>query len=581
MPARGWLRACWDLFDGSARTRLVLILVLNLVAALLEAVGAGLLVPFIAMVGNPDYIVSQPILQRVYQHLHMDSAAQFQVVTAMVLLTFFVAKNGFIAVTTSLQFSFVYREMSRASTRLYASYLRKPYEFHIRTNGSVLIRNVTNEVQMFFSNVLVPGLTVFSESAVVVALLGLLLWLAPGPALLAMAVLGGLTLVFHFTVRRKVRRFGAIQQEEIARRIQWINQGLGGIKEVKVLGREDFFVQAYAGHEQRFSMVSRYAMVLNQMPRLFIETVAFSSIFISVAMVLVSGGQGETLLPTLALFAVAAVRLMPSVNRIVSSITRVSYYAPALQVLAADLPAAGPTGPARHLAADQAHAQAHAFAHEIAVQALSFSYPGAGKPALQDIDLVIPRGSSVALCGPSGSGKTTLADVLIGLLQPTHGRALVDGVDLREAIDSGRVRMGYIPQSIYLCDDTIRRNVAFGLPDDRIDDTRVWQALESAQLAAHVRALPLGLDAVAGERGVTLSGGQRQRIGIARALYDDPDVLVLDEATSALDTDTEREITQAIDALAGKKTLIIIAHRTATIEKCNLRFNLDNGRLVA
>lgn len=577
MPGEGRLRACWNLFDGRARGKLVGILALNLVAALLEAVGAGLVVPFIAMVGNPEYIVTQPVLQRVYQHLQMESAAQFQVVAAVLLLAFFVAKNGFIALTTSLQFSFVYREMSSASTRLYEGYLRKPYAFHIGTNGSVLIRNVTNEVQMFFSNVLVPGLTVFSETAVVVALLGLLLWLAPGPALLAVGVLGGLTLVFHFTVRRKVRRFGAIQQEEIARRIQWINQGLGGIKEVKVLGREDFFVQAYAGHEQRFSMVSRYAMVLNQMPRLFIETVAFASIFISVAVVLMSGGQGATLLPTLALFAVAAVRLMPSVNRIVSSITRVSYYAPSLQVLAADLPAAGTTAaPARPAGGAEPR-----FASEIAVQGLGFTYPGAPRPALQGIDLVIPRGASVALCGPSGSGKTTLADLLLGLLQPAQGRVLVDGADLGEALRAGRVRMGYIPQSIYLCDDTVRRNVAFGLPDDAIDDARVWQALEAARLADHVRALPQGLDAVVGERGVSLSGGQRQRIGIARALYDDPDVLVLDEATSALDSETEREITQAIDALAGRKTLVIIAHRTATIEKCSLRFHLDHGRLVA
>lgn len=563
------------LFDARARRYLAALLVLNLGAALLEAASAGLIVPFIAMVGNPDYIFTQPALNRVYVALSMTSPAQFQIVTAVVLLVFFVAKNGYLAATTSFQCSFIYREMSRTSERMFARYLAKPYDFHIQTNSSVLIRNVGNEVLMFFTNVVVPLLTVFAELAVVLAMMALLLWLSPAPALIAMVVLGGVTVGFHFLVRRKVRRYGLVQQTEQAQRIKSVSQGLGGIKEIKVLGREDYFVGAFATHERSFSEVTRYAMVLNQMPRLFMETVAFSALFLAVAGVLLSGGSTAGLLPTLALFAVAAVRLMPSANRIQGSVTRISYYRPSIQVVCTDAGQEPEEGAAKPESADLA------FVHEIALRGISYTYPGAGGPSLQGVDLTIPKGASVALLGPSGAGKTTLADIILGLLQPSSGQILVDGQDVSLALPSWQRHLGYIPQTIFLSDDSIRRNVAFGIPDAQIDDDKVWSALELAQLKAHVEAMPDGLDTVVGERGVSLSGGQRQRVGIARALYHNPDVLILDEATSALDADTEREISQSIDALAGRKTLIIIAHRLATIEKCSLKFHLHNGRVLS
>ncbi len=565
----------WALFDGGARGRLLAILLLNLGAAMLEALSAGLVVPFIAMLGNPDYVYSQPALNRVYATLSMTSPAQFQIAAALALLLFFVAKNGYLAMTTSVQYGFIYREMSRMSERMFSRYLHLPYGFHIQTNSAVLIRNVSNEVLMFFTNVLVPALTLFAEITVVIALLVLLLWFAPLPALLALALLGGLTIAFHLVVRRKVSRYGLMQQAEQSERIKSINQGLGGIKEIKVLGREDYFAQAFARHERIFAEVTRYAMVLNQMPRLFMETVAYSALFLGVVGVLFSGGQTATLLPMLALFAVAAVRLLPSANRILGSVTRISYYRPSLDVVSADAllePSAQAEG---------GQPASIRFEREIALRGVHYTYPGAAAPALQGAELVIPKGASVALTGPSGAGKTTLADIILGLLQPGSGQVLVDGVDVRDSIHAWQRHLGYVPQTIYLSDDSIRRNVAFGIPDAQIDDRRIWSALALAQLKPHVEALPDGLDAVVGERGISLSGGQRQRVGIARALYHDPDVLILDEATSALDAETEREIALSIDSLMGHKTLIIIAHRLATIEKCSLKFHLDNGEIVS
>jgi ABC-type multidrug transport system fused ATPase/permease subunit len=564
----------WELFDTRARRQLVALLVLNLGAAMLEAASAALIVPFIAMVSNPDYIFTQPALNRIYTALSMAGPAQFQLLTAAMLLFFFVMKNAYLAATISFQYSFIYREMSRMAEAMFARYLSKSYDYHIQTNSSVLIRNVGNEVHMFFTNVVVPLLTVFAEVAVIVAMTGLLLWLSPAPALIAILVLGGVTAGFHLVVRRKVARYGILQQSVQAQRIQSIGQGLGGIKEIKVLGREAYFVAEFAKHETAFSEVTRYAMVLNQMPRMFMETVAFSALFLAVGGVLLSGGTTGVLLPTVALFAVAAMRLMPSANRIQNAITRISYYRPSVRVVCMDV--------SREQEEDAGVPETPdiRFTREITLRDVGYTYPGASRPSLQGIDLTIPKGVSVALVGPSGAGKTTLADIILGLLQPSSGQILVDGADVSRSLASWQRHLGYIPQTIFLSDDSIRRNVAFGIADNEIDDDRVWTALELAQLRAHVESLPPGLDTVVGERGVSLSGGQRQRVGIARALYNDPDVLILDEATSALDPETEREISQSVDALAGSKTLIIIAHRAATIEKCSLRFHLDKGVLV-
>jgi ABC-type multidrug transport system fused ATPase/permease subunit len=381
------------------------------------------------------------------------------------------------------------------------------------------------------------------------------------------------TVGFHLLVRRNVGRYGLLQQNAQALRIKSISQGLGGIEEIKVLGREAYFVSEFAKHERTFSEVSRYAMVLNQMPRLFMETVAFSALFLAVAGVLLSGGRAADLLPTLALFAVAAMRLMPSVNRIQSAITRISYYRPSIGVVCTDARREQQEG------AGEPESSDIQFAHEITLRDISYIYPGASSPSLQGINLTIPKGASVAVVGASGAGKTTLADIILGLLKPSSGQILVDGEDVDRSLASWQRHLAYIPQTIFLSDDSIRRNVAFGIEDDEIDDDRVWSALELAQLKAHVEAMPCQLDTVVGERGVSLSGGQRQRVGIARALYNNPDVLILDEATSALDADTERAISQSIDALAGSKTLIVIAHRLSTIEKCTLKIHLHNGRI--
>lgn len=566
------------LFDARGRRRMLGLLFLILGGAVLEAVGIGLIMPFIGLISDPAYLDTQETLKALYLASGLTTPVQFYIACALGLLLLFLVKNAYLALTTVVQYRFIYAEMVTLSQRLFEAYLRGSYAFHIQHNSALLIRNIGNEVPMCFANVLTPGFILVTEGVVVLAIVAVLLWVSPGPTILAVLFFGGVTGLFYRIVRRNVRRYGVIQQTHNGERIKWINQGLGGIKEIKVLGREGYFINAFSHHDTAFAEASRYAMILNQMPRLFIETIAVAAMFLAVVVVLGAGGDAQRLLPTIALFAMASFRLLPSISRIISSVARIAHYLPAVDVVCRDAMLVRPSP------SDVSSPQAEnglIFRECINLSDIGYTYQGAERPSLRGISLSIPRGSSVALVGPSGSGKTTLADVLLGLLTPDQGQVLVDGQDIQENLMAWQRHLGYIPQSIYLTDDSVRHNVAFGVPDIDIDDQAVWAALRLAHLDDHVHSLPQGLDTIVGERGVKFSGGQRQRIGIARALYHDPEVLVLDEATSALDADTERSITEAIDQLAGAKTLIIIAHRQSTIEKCGIRFELRDGKLVA
>lgn len=563
------------LFDSAGRRRIFALLFLILGGAVLEALGIGLIMPFIALISDPAYLNEQKTLKGLYDVAGFTTATDFYVACALGLLFLFLLKGAYLAVITVLQYRFVYIELAALSQRLFEAYLRSGYVFHIQHNSSLLLRNISNEVPMFFTHVLIPGFILLTESVVVVAIVAVLLWISPGPAILALLFFGGLAALFYRIVRNKVRYYGAVQQTHNGERIKWTNQGLGGIKEIKVLGREEYFIKAFSHHTVIFAEASRYAMILNQMPRLFIETIAITAMLSGVVAVLSWGGDTQQLLPIIALFAMASFRLLPSINRIISSVARIVYYLPAVEVICRDVALESIDKIYDH------SKMGVTFSESINLLGIDYTYPGSDRPSLQSVSLTIPRGASVAVVGPSGSGKTTLVDILLGLLIPDQGQVLVDGQNIRENLRAWQRHLGYIPQSIYLTDDSMRRNIAFGVPDEHIDDHAVWAALHLAQLEDHVRQLPQGLDTIVGERGVKFSGGQRQRIGIARALYHDPEVLVLDEATSALDAETERGISEAIDQLAGAKTLIIIAHRPGTIAKCEIRFELCDGKLAA
>lgn len=569
------LAMSFRVFDRRARRQLIFLLVLMIFGALLEALGAAIIVPFVALINDPSYVTSHPIIREMYARSTLETPDLFITAISLGLLVFFVCKNLYLLMMASAQFRFIYAEMPRFSSDLFSKYMTRPLAMHVHTNSAEMIRNVGNEVFMFFTNFLIPAMTLLTEMLVLIAIVVVLVWIAPVPTLIAFVMLGGLTKLFYSLVRTRVRRYGQLQQTHNAERIKWVNQGLGSIKESKVLGRENYFIDRFGNHEKQFSRSARYAMLLNQTPRLFIETIAFAALFLGVSIALAIGQDRATVLPVLALFAVAAVRLLPSLNRILLSVTRMAYYRPAADIV---LEANRDREKQQTRPTEKLHRTIDHW-NELKFENVCFAYPDSSDVVI-DVNLTIRRGTSVALIGPSGSGKTTIADLVLGLLLPTKGRILLDGEDIQSFGEGWRAHLGYIPQSIYLLDDSIRRNVAFGIADEDIDDKCVWNALKMARLDDHVRGLPEQLSAQIGEHGGKLSGGQRQRVGIARALYGNPDFIVLDEATSALDENTERGIADTLDGLKGEKTLLVIAHRPETINRCQYKYSVDQQAFV-
>jgi ABC-type multidrug transport system fused ATPase/permease subunit len=564
-------------FDKQSKLRILGILFLTAVGAFLESAGAALIMPFVAMINDPSYLNTQTQLRSIFEMSPFRTTEGFLIATALVLFIFFLSKNAFSIFILNMQFRFIYGEMPRFSSDLYRSYLTRPLALHGTVNSSELIRNVNNEVQNYFTNFLIPALTLITEVFVLVGMICVLILIAPMPALTSILLLGGLTKAFYAAIRLRVNEYGKDAQHHNAERIKWVNQGLNSIKETKILGRENFFVQSFNIHEVRFAKSSRYAMLLNQTPRIFIETLSFTALFLGVAFSLALGQNRNEVLPILALFAVAAIRLLPSMNRILLSLTRMSYYRTAAQVVLENCHTVGKSELNSTFVPRQRKWKDW---KELCLQDVSYSYPGATRPILSDLNLTIKRGTSLALIGPSGSGKTTLADLVLGLLKPVAGKIEVDGQDIHSLLGDWQNELGYIPQSIYLLDDTIRRNVAFGISDDLIDDSQVWEALHAASLGDVVGALPGQLDWSVGENGSRLSGGQKQRLGIARALYLDPQFLVLDEATSALDEATELDIAGTIEQMVGERTILVIAHRPETIRRCQFKYDVRLGRLV-
>lgn len=573
LSADGFVRQLARLFSPRERVIAGVLAVLILIGAVLEAAGAGLVFPFISAVDDPALIEANKYLRPVWEMLGQPVAERFLMLAAGLLMIFYILKNLFAGVLTHLQNRFVYRKSVRVADDLLRTYMHMPYEWHLGQNTAKLLRNVNAEVHNVFGNIMVPLFIVVTETTVAVALVAVLVLVAPVPALVVILLLGGTGAAFYAVVRRRLRRLGREQQHHSTEMIRWINQALGGLKEARVLGREQFFANEYHHHTQRFAHASQYAMTINQLPKLFIETVAIGTVLAIVVVVMSRDTSGAPLLPVLGLFAMASLRLIPSLNRIVASITRVAYYRPALDVVDRDLRYLAPIHPA-------AMPLAVPLTERVELHEVTYHYPDTERPAVNAVSLTIPRGRAVALVGPSGSGKTTLVDVILGLLEPQRGALTYDGRDVSLDPRAWQSQIGYVPQVIYLSADSIRRNVAFGIPTDQISEGRVWEVLETVQLADFVRGLPDGLETDVGERGVRLSGGQRQRIGLARALYHNPEVLVLDEATSALDRDTERAVAEAIERFHGQKTLIIIAHRLETIERCDSVVEIRDGRIA-
>lgn len=571
------------IFDRKQKFQLFVLGIMIFIGGFLETLGVGAMMPVVMVLITPDelmkYIEEYPFLQKLCDFLHIQDVGQITIALLLALMGVYVIKNLYILLLTYKQNAFIDQNRNRMISRVMAEFLNRPYEQYLGADIPTVFRITDNDIPHAFS-LMLSLIQLASEVVVSCLIFVMMLILDAKMTLFVIALFGVLTLLIIKVFKPRLNQIGSKNQAIQSRIAKWRIQAIYGLKDVKVLNREEFFVRNYFESGKIGANVSTTYAVLNNMPRLLIETVFIVGMLGFLMLFIKGGGDMSLLVSTVAAFGVAAMRVLPSVNRINTYITQISYTQPSLDFVYQNLQEGMKTD--AMLAERRANSQKEKLTLErqIELNHISFHYPDSDKDIFTDAHMVVPKGKSVGIIGTSGAGKSTIVDILLGLLHAQKGEITCDGVDIFKNYESWLAQVGYIPQSIYLVDESIRDNIAFGIDEDKIDDKRIWEVLEEAQLKEFVEELPEGLDTTIGDRGVRLSGGQRQRIGIARALYHDPEILVFDEATSALDNDTEAAVMDAVNSFHGKKTMIIIAHRLNTIEKCDLIYKVEDRKLV-
>jgi ABC-type multidrug transport system fused ATPase/permease subunit len=558
----------WRILSRQERRGLGWIFVLMIVGSVLETLSLGLVVPVVGLLTRPNYIQNFP---RINELLGYPTEHQFVIGMMFALVVVYIAKSFFLIWSAWVQRGYSASVTTRIGRQLFRSYLYQPYAFHLQRNSAVLIRNSQNS-GLVMTGIIDPILVISSDILVTAGLFVLLIKLEPIGSIATISIFGLTSWIFRKFTNSRIKTWGEIQNFHKKMLLQHLQQGFGGVKDVKILGTEEYFASQYGENLLKNSEVVRRFSIAQTLPRFGLEILTIIGLAVLVSTMVLLDSELPEILPVLGLFGAAAFRLLPAVNRLISNFQIINVSRPQVNEVFEDLDLPDQLN---HKNSDRS-----TLTSAISIVDISFSYAESLKNVVSGVSVKIGRGEAVGLIGSSGSGKSTLVDILLGLLEPNSGKVLVDGSDIHDDLRGWQDQIGYVPQSIFLTDDTLRRNVAFGLPKDKIDDDAVRSAIRSAQLEEFVASLPDGMETVVGERGVRLSGGQRQRIGIARALYNNPDVLVLDEATSSLDTETEHGVMQAVQALQGDKTVIIVAHRLSTVEYCDRLYRLENAQIV-
>jgi ABC-type multidrug transport system fused ATPase/permease subunit len=586
-----------SLFTKKERNRLFLITFILLCTSFLNILEIGSIAPFMAVASNPNIVTRQPQLAFLYQLGGFDKQSSGNTDFLIFLgVTIFVFLIVLTVIRTGISYVICRYTANRRytmSVRLFRQYLFQPYQFFLNKNTGELSKNILSEVDMVIHAVMQPGINIFTHGMGALVILVFLVVLNPLVAVLAAAVFGILYFGLYVFLRPRLKRFGKVAREANRLRYKITAEAFGGIKDIKILGKELFFTSAYSQGAKNFTASQAANHIYTSLPERVIHSLTIGFAIALMIILLVTKGSLTEILPLLSVYALAVLRLRPNLQHVFHGVAQLRYSSPAIDALYLDMTELMPPPPEAlsKKKAPVVAAKVMPFTRDIELKGIEFSYLSSREPVLKGIDLTITKNTSIAFAGTTGCGKTTLVDVIMGLLEPAAGSINVDGVpvivpsdgkDNRATIAPWQHNFGYVPQQIYLSDNTVAANIAFGIPENLRDAAAVEHAAKVANLHEFiVSELPEGYNTLVGERGIRLSGGQRQRVGIARALYHDPNILVMDEATSALDSITEDAVMDAIHNLMHTKTVIIIAHRLTTIQECDAIYLMEQGRIVA
>jgi ATP-binding cassette, subfamily B, bacterial PglK len=554
------------------------LIILMVIGGLLEAIGIGAIYPLINMIGNSNYLNDHETIRKLVLIFKVTTHKQLILFSTIFLILIYFIKNLFILFESWLQLCFSTSNQRNYTNRLYAWYIKKPYLYHVYQNSANLVRNITAGGKLVFDDMLISVLSMITE-AITAFIIWLMIAIIDWQMAVVVAAILLILVFFIFKIfKKKISKLGEIQNDCMASYLKWLYQGLGAIKETKVMQKEKYFTNQFMKSYSEYTDALRTYSFIDKIPKAIIEFISIFALTSIIIFKISIGVNPSSIVPSLGLVALAAIRMMPSANRVISLANRVKVSMPLFNEMYDDLFSIKNNVDKKDKVNSESDCNKLAFTSEISVNGISFSYPNKMESVLQNISFKIPKGSFVGIVGPSGAGKTTFVDILLGLLQPKSGTITVDGIDTKKKLSSWLYDISYVPQSIYLIDGSIKENIALGIEEKNIDDENINKVLKMAELYDFVCSLPEGLNTRVGERGAMLSGGQKQRIGIARALYNQPAVLILDEATSALDNATEKSITDTILKLKGQITIISIAHRISTLDGCDFKIKFENGK---
>lgn len=567
------------ILDKKQKINIVVLAVMIFIGGILETLSISAMLPVVWVIIDAESVQNNKYCQWIMQLLHIQNMQGFIIMLLVALMIMYVLKNAYLLLLTSEQNRFISVNRNKLISQVLREFLNRPYEFYLDADIPTVFRLTDSDIPNVFG-ILMAIISLASEVVVFVLICGVLIVTDWKLVLVLIFISGIVTLVLFKVLKPKLNSLGMTNQAIQSRIAKWRIQAIYGIKDVKVLHRESFFADNYESNGKIGAKLNQKYAIINALPRILIETIFMVSILGYLVVCVALGDDMTQMLPTLTAFGLAAVRLLPCVNRINTYLTDISYFRPCLDYVYENMNINEISKKTNQTLLPVDETKTMQLRNKIELKDIVYAYPNTDTLIFNHADMEIPYGKSIGIMGPSGAGKSTIVDILLGLLKVHEGQILCDGDNVFDNYPAWLAQIGYIPQSIYLVDEPIRNNIAFGIADGEIDDNRIWQVLEEAQLKEFIQTLPEGLDTAIGDRGVRLSGGQRQRLGIARALYHNPEILVFDEATSALDNETEAAVMEAINSFHGKKTMVIIAHRLNTIEKCDMIYKVEGGKIT-